>query len=67
MQVVMETISDMYQLLREFNYTMCTPSNSNVAILDTLFLSCLHAACYGREFGPKGVGFGQGAGTLSMS
>jgi cysteine/glycine-rich protein len=22
--------------------------------------------CYGREFGPKGYGYGQGAGTLSM-
>ena len=23
-------------------------------------------ACYGRKYGPKGVGFGQGAGALSM-
>ena len=23
-------------------------------------------ACYGRRYGPKGVGFGQGAGALSM-
>jgi cysteine/glycine-rich protein len=22
--------------------------------------------CYGRRYGPKGVGFGQGAGALSM-
>ena len=22
--------------------------------------------CYGRKYGPKGVGFGQGAGALSM-
>ncbi|RWS05323.1 muscle LIM protein 1-like protein [Dinothrombium tinctorium] len=22
--------------------------------------------CYGRKFGPRGVGFGQGAGSLSM-
>ena len=23
------------------------------------------AACYGRNFGPKGFGYGQGAGTLT--
>lgn len=24
-------------------------------------------SCYGKNFGPKGVGFGMGAGTLSMA
>lgn len=28
--------------------------------------SFLLSRCHGRKYGPKGVGFGQGAGTLSM-
>ena len=33
----------------------------------TLTCFCFPLACYGKHFGPKGVGFGQGAGTLSMT
>ena len=32
-------------------------------IIDTCH--CLPQTCYSRQLGPKGYGFGQGAGTLS--
>ena len=43
----------------------CKGENKDITYFITI--SVFVSACYGKKFGPKGVGFGLGAGTLTTS
>lgn len=52
---------------RCFNCSECHSSLDSTNLNDGPNGEIFCRSCYGRNFGPKGVGFGMGAGCLSMS
>ncbi|CAG7785974.1 unnamed protein product [Allacma fusca] len=52
---------------RCFNCADCRRSLDSTNLCDSPDGEIYCRACYGRKFGPKGVGFGIGAGALSMA
>ncbi|CAG2061641.1 unnamed protein product [Timema podura] len=60
-------VFDRYWHRRCFNCKDCHRSLDSTNLNDGPDRDIYCRSCYGRNFGPKGVGFGIGAGTLSMA
>lgn len=52
---------------RCFSCNTCNRSLDSTNLCDAPTGEIFCKPCYGRQFGPKGFGFGMGAGTLTMA
>ena len=50
-------------VLLPYDYRPCTLSVHQ----NQIFIFKLFSGCYGKKFGPKGFGYGQGAGALTLT